>query len=330
MTLIYDELLIRKSNAYLRTALYCESRTPVWNCHMLKPVLIVFSALCLIVAGDTAGKLLTQAGFSPFFVAWMRFAIAAVALLPLCGLKMSELRSLLNFGVLLRSVLIVAGICSILTALRTEPIANVFGAFFISPIVSFFLSARLLKERITLVRTGLLFLGFIGVMLVIKPGFGMSLGILFALLAGGFHGAYFVATRWLAAGYRPRFLLISQLLVGAIILSPLGLIAETPQIDINAGWLIVLSALGSAAGNYLLVVANRTTAASLIAPLIYTQLIAATGAGYLVFGDLPDLVAMIGLALILASGLLSFAVTGLAARSAPTAAGAAEANGGKP
>lgn len=273
---------------------------------LVKTIATVFAAMCLIVAGDTAGKLLTAAGFSPFFVAWARFAIAAVFLLPLSGLRRAELPNLLDRGILLRAALIAGGISCILTALRTEPIANVFGAFFISPVVSYFLSALLLKERISASRTVMLLAGLAGVILVVKPGFGATAGMGFALLAGCLHGSYLVATRWLAGDYRPRFLLVSQLLIGAAILSPLAVGAETAAFDATAAGLICVSALGSAAGNYLLVITSRSTPASLIAPLIYTQLIAAAVAGYLVFSEWPDAVAFLGLSIILASGLLSF------------------------
>ncbi|MGC9371365.1 MAG: DMT family transporter [Paracoccaceae bacterium] len=273
---------------------------------LVKTIATVFAAMCLIVGGDTAGKLLTAAGFSPFFVAWARFAIAAVFLLPLSGLRRAELPNLLDRGILLRAALIAGGISCILTALRTEPIANVFGAFFISPVVSYFLSALLLKEQISTSRTVMLLAGLAGVILVVKPGFGATAGMGFALLAGCLHGSYLVATRWLAGDYRPRFLLVSQLLIGALILSPLAVGAETGPFDATALGLICVSALGSAAGNYLLVITSRSTPASLIAPLIYTQLIAAAVAGYLVFSEWPDAVAFLGLSIILASGLLSY------------------------
>ena len=66
---------------------------------------------------------------------------------------------------------------------------------------------------------------------------------------------------------------------------------------------MIVSSLASAFGNYLLVVVNRTTPATVSAPLIYFQLIAATVIGFLVFGDWPDPVALLGLAVIFASGL---------------------------
>jgi len=273
---------------------------------LVRPIAVVFSALCLIVVGDTSGKLLIAEGFSPYLVAWLRFAIGAALLLPFSSLRLSELRTLVSPGVLLRSALIVCAICAILTALETEPIANVFGAFFVSPVVSYFLAALLLKEKITATRTVLLLCGLFGVFLVVKPGFGATAGMGFAVLAGCMHGSYLVATRWLAGTYRPRLLLISQLLIGTALISPFGIGAQTGDFTTSAIWLIAASAIGSAAGNYLLVIANKTTPASIIAPLIYTQLIAATAAGYLVFSEWPDTIAFTGLTIILISGLVSF------------------------
>ena len=74
----------------------------------------------------------------------------------------------------------------------------------------------------------------------------------------------------------------------------------------NIVGLIVISALGSAFGNLLLLVVNRTTPASVVAPLIYSQLLAAMVIGYLVFADWPDGLSFLGLGVILVSGIWSF------------------------
>lgn len=264
---------------------------------------VVFVAVTCVVLGDTAGKLLTTGGIDPFVVAWSRFALAALILLPFSGLKFGELRHFLDWRVALRAVLIAGGISCILTALRTEPIANVFGAFFVGPIVSYGLAVLLLGETPSRFRTALLALGFVGVMLVVKPGFGATAGMGFALLAGVFYGAYLAMTRMIAGTYRPRFLLISQLLIGTVVLAPLGLRAGLPAVDLSISFLILASAAGSAIGNYLLVIANRAAEASLIAPLVYSQLISATVLGVLVFGDWPDAYAFAGLVIITLSGL---------------------------
>ena len=264
---------------------------------------IVFTAVTFVVIGDTAGKLLTSGGVDPFIVAWSRFGLAAIVLLPFSGLNRAEISELLNWRVLLRAAFIATAVCFILTALKTEPLANVFGAFFVGPIVSYILAAIFLGERPSPLRGVLLALGFLGVMLVVKPGFGATLGILFALIAGVLYGAYLAMTRVVATAYRPRFLLISQLLIGGVLLTPLGLSAQMPTLDVTMTLLIALSALASALGNYLLVVANKSAEASLIAPLVYSQLISATVLGVLVFGDWPDAIALLGLIIIAASGV---------------------------
>jgi len=272
--------------------------------YSVRLVLTVVLAMTLIVGGDAAGTLLTGAGFSPSFVAWTRFALAAVLLAPFCGLSRADLGRLFDWRLALRAALIVGGITCILTGLRTEPLASVFGAFFIGPVVSYFLSALLLRERITLVRTVLLLISFAGVLLVVRPGFGMTEGMGFAVLAGCFYGAYLVATRWLAPDFRPRFLLFSQLLIGAILLLPFTF-ADRPEVTLPLFGLIAISALGSAGGNFLLVMVNRTTPAGVVAPLIYSQLLAAVLIGFLVFGDWPDALSFLGLVIIITGGVSS-------------------------
>ena len=264
----------------------------------------VVLAMTLIVGGDAAATLLTGAGFPQVFVAWTRFALAAVLLAPFCGLQRTEFRYFLNWRLYLRAALIVGGIVSILTALKTEPMADVFGGFFVGPVVSYFLSALLLRERITTLRTLLLMVSFAGVLLVVRPGFGMTAGMGFAILAGCFHGSYLVATRWLAGDFRPRFLLFSQLVIGAVLLSPFAMVT-VPDITLPVFGLITISALGSAAGNLLLVMVNRTTPAGVVAPLIYSQLLAAMLIGWAVFGQWPDGLSLIGLLIIMLAGASS-------------------------
>ena len=267
-------------------------------------VVMVVMAMVLIVSGDAAAKVLGGQGFDPVFTAWSRFALAAVIIAPFAGLQRSDLAQAKDWRLILRAMLIVGGIVCILTALRTEDMATVFGGFFVGPIVAYALSAFLLGERVTLARTILLGLSFVGVLIVVRPGFGMTAGMGFAILAGCFHGSYLVATRWLAGGFRPRFLLLSQLVIGAVVLAPLA-VGPLPAITGDAAVLIGISAMGSALGNLLLVLVNRTTPANVIAPLIYSQLVVATVLGVIIFGDWPDSITLIGLAVIAIAGASS-------------------------
>ena len=271
---------------------------------LLRALPLMVVAMFLIPLGDSAGRILGAFhGVNPVFTAWSRFALGFLLLAPF-AFSLSALRLLANWRIWLRAAFLIGGITSILTALRTEPIANVFGAFFIGPILSYFLSALFLREQITPLRTALLLAGFCGVVLVVDPRFGLSPGLGFALLAGCFYGAYLTASRWLTDAGRPRQILITQLLIGAVVLMPVGLY-HWPGMTGEIAAFTTLSALGSALGNLLLIVALGMAPASRLAPFVYIQLLAATAYGVLIFSEVPQDRALQGLALILVSGLAS-------------------------
>ena len=92
-------------------------------------------------------------------------------------------------------------------------------------------------------------------------------------------------------------------MIGAILLLPAGVVSVPASAGPGIWALVIVSSLSSAFGNYLLVVVSRTTPATVSAPLIYFQLIAATAIGFLVFGDWPEPLALLGLAVIFASGI---------------------------
>lgn len=273
---------------------------------VLRALPLMLLAMALIPAGDAAGKLLGAAGVAPVFTAWSRFALGAAMILPFVARSM-PLALFGDWRIWLRGLLLAGGILSILTALRTEPIANVFGAFFIGPLLAYLLSAWLLKEGFSRARLLLLFIGFAGVLLVVRPGFGMTPGLGLAVLAGVFYGAFLTASRWVAGIAAPGALLLSQLAVGALVLAPFGLSA-LPDFDARTGALTCASALGSMLGNLFLIRALGLAPASRLAPFVYAQLVAATVLGWAVFGTLPDALTWAGLAILLISGLATLAL----------------------
>ena len=135
----------------------------------------------------------------------------------------------------------------------------------------------------------------------------MTQGLAFAVLAGLFYGAYLVMSRWLAGAAPPRSLLFTQLLSGALLMTPLG-VAVSPPPTVDVVMLVLVSAAASAAGNLLLVLAYRQAPATRLAPFIYFQLVAATVYGWAIFGDLPDTVTFAGLLLLMMSGFGSLAL----------------------
>ncbi|WP_206064481.1 DMT family transporter [Neptunomonas sp. XY-337] len=269
-------------------------------------VAFIIFGMSLIPLGDSAGKILAIGGMSPLFIAWSRLSVGFVCLLPFSRLTKTEWRDLFNWRLVFRACLFSGAISCILSALKTEPIGDVFGVFFIGPIVAYFLAAIVLKEPITLARSLLLFAGFGGVLLVVKPGFGMSSGLLLALAAGTLYGCMLVTNRWLASTYRPRVILLSTLLFGSLLLAPKGLSMLPTQIDGFTIGLVLVSSLASALGNLIIIDANRRLNANVVAPFVYSQLVAAVVLGVLLFSELPDTWSMIGLAIIFASGIWSF------------------------
>ncbi len=286
---------------------------------MWKVFLLMFAAMSMIPAGDTAGKLMTQDfNTSPLFVAWSRFVLGSLIALPL--LRPDTLRLLTNWRIWLRAALLTGGITCIQTALQTAPLANVFAAFFIGPLFSYLLSVLLLNETVTRARSALMALGFMGVLLVVRPNFDMSPGLLWALAAGLFYGAFLTASRWLAPIGRPTSLLFTQLFLSAVMMTPFCLTQIPPMSPTLAG-LTAASALLSMGGNFLLLFAYARAEAAVLAPFVYLQLLSAVALGWLVFDDLPDTMTWLGLTLIIgagiASALLSKIRTGAPRQTAP-------------
>lgn len=270
---------------------------------MQRAVLIMFIAMSLIPAGDSAGKLLMGShGVTPLFVAWSRFVVGAVLILPL--VPRGAFRLLRDWRIWVRASLLAAGISCIQTALQTEEVATVFGAFFVGPLISYVLATIFLREPVTPLRSVLVLLGFIGVLIVVRPGFDANLGLLWAVAAGTFYGIFLTMSRWLGHLGTPMEMTLTQLVIAAILLTPIGL-SQIPMPSLPVIALTITSGVCSMLGNLLLLYAYKHAPASRIAPLVYFQLVAAVGLGWLIFAELPDLWTWVGMTVILTAGLAS-------------------------
>lgn len=268
---------------------------------MLKALLLMLVAMSCIPAGDAASKILTsQMGVAPVFVVWTRFAIGALIVLPFTwrgGLSVWR-----DWRVWFRSCLIALGISCITRALSTAPLADVFGAFFIGPMVSFVLSVWLLKERAHWVQAAMVLIGFAGVLLIVRPGFNLSAGLGWAAIAGCCYGSFLTASRWLAPQVSMGGLMLTQLL-GPVFLTTPFVIGNVPQMDWTVLALVTVSSVFSMLGNLLTLVAYKMQDASKLAPFIYFQLFSAVTLGWFVFGDWPDALTVLGMALIVGAGV---------------------------
>lgn len=270
---------------------------------MQRAVLIMLVAMSLIPAGDSAGKLLsTSFGVSPLFVAWSRFTLGALLVAPF--MPAGSMALLRDWRIWVRAGVLACGITCIQIAVSTTGIATVFAAFFIGPIFSYVLAMIFLREPVTWLRSLLIALGFLGVLLVVRPGFDASPGVFWAVTAGLLYGVFLTMSRYLTGVGSPLALSVTQLGICALLLMPLGL-SNLPALSAPIAGLTLASAFCSMMGNLLLLYAYQLASATRIAPLVYFQLIAAVGLGWAIFGDLPDALTWMGLAIIITAGLAS-------------------------
>ena len=277
---------------------------------ILTGYLLMVAAACLIPLGDAVAKFAHETYDVPItFMAWSRFALGAVLIAPFALRRSVTLSELVVGSVLLRGVLISATVWFILQAVSREDIATAYGAFFIAPLVSFVMAVIFLRERPGALRVTLVCLGFLGVLLVVQPSFSISVGILLALFSGLCYGSFLTISRFLAGHHRPMAMLWAQLIVGGIVMAPFG--TDLGETRIAAGlWIcVMISAATSAGANLMMVEAYRRVQATRLAPLIYTQLIAATLYGILFFSTLPGLWALLGLGLLIISGFAALLIS---------------------
>ena len=268
-------------------------------------MLIMFVAMSMIPLGDTAGKLLSNLyGISPVFVAWARFAIGALCLLPFIIQDKQVFRLLMDKRIIARGLAVVGAITSILYSFTSLPITTGFSILFIAPLISYFLSVVFLKEVITPLRTVLVIGGFIGVLMVAQPSASADPYLLFAVLAGCFYGAFLTMSRAFVHLGTAVQLTSTQMMIGTVALWPVALF-NWPSFSFDMTGLVLLSGGASLLGNILLIIAYGMAPATRLAPFVYFQIVAASILGVVVFGHWPDLLAGVGMVVIITCGVLS-------------------------
>lgn len=168
------------------------------------------------------------------------------------------------------------------------------------------LSGPVLGEWVGARRWAAIGVGFIGILVVTRPGFGLvHPAAILAVLAAVSYAAYALSTRILARTDSNETTLFYSNFVGALVMLPVvPFFWKTPD-----PWQIVLMALAgtlASLGHYMLIVAHRLAPASLLSPFIYSQLVWVIGLGYAVFGDVPDVYTLTGASIVIASGLYVF------------------------
>jgi drug/metabolite transporter (DMT)-like permease len=270
----------------------------------LRGILLIIAAFCTFAMLDTTAKYLVQI-YPTGQVVWARYVghvvLAAAILLPLHGrgLLVSHRPGLQ----VLRSLFLFSATCTNFAALQFLQLAQTSSIQFSTPLIVAVLAIPLLGEHIGPRRWVAIFIGFAGVLIVIRPGLGLvhwaaGLSVLTAL-SGAF---YQITTRKLAGVDRAVTTQFYSALIGAIVITPLvPFIWQTPDLT-GILLMILLGALGGF-GHWMLILAHRLAPAPILAPFLYIQLLPMILLGYIVFSDLPDLWTLVGAGVVLTSGL---------------------------
>ena len=267
-------------------------------------ILFVSTALSINAVKDGVAKLL-GGYYPPLMLVWIHLAFTCLLLMPLVFKKYG--RTVLfpqKFGIqVLRSTLFVLGISLFYWSLNYIPLADTTSMVFIAPIVVTALSPIILGEKLGLHRSLAVLVGFVGVYIILRPEFsGDRFGYILGLGAGSCLGMFYMANRKLAE-YQPQLVAVTYTAIfGTLLLLPtLPFVWIIPRLSDSA--LLTSFVLLAIIGQIFLISAFSYTKASTLAPFQYTQLIAATIVGVIVFDTFPDQTTWLGIFLIVVSGL---------------------------
>ncbi len=174
---------------------------------------------------------------------------------------------------------------------------------FVAPLITTALSPIFLSEKVGFKRWSAVVVGFIGSLIVIRPGFiEFNLASVAALGTGFFYGIYLVITRKLHTSDSPLLTLLLTGVVGAIIGSfvvPLVWVNPT----FNQWSLLALMGIFACLGHFFLILSLKYADASKLAPFGYFEIVTNVMLGYYFFGDFPNYWTWTGLTIIVFSGI---------------------------
>jgi len=273
----------------------------------MKAIILNLSAWAVLPFMDTIAKYLSSE-ISFFQITWARYFFTVVWTLPFMffffrkNLKWSENPKL---QILRGITLLFANIC-FFYSISVISMAKALTLAFVAPLVTTALSPLFLNEKIGVRRWSAVIVGFIGSLVVIRPGFiEFNLATISALGTGCFYGVYLIITRKLHTTDNPLLTLLITGVVGAIIST-----LFVPIVWINltqTQWLwLALMGIFACLGHLLLIYSLRYADASKLAPFGYFEIITNIILGYFFFEDFPDIWTFAGLFIIISSGSYVF------------------------
>lgn len=270
----------------------------------LRGILLMIASMAVFSAMDCTSKFLA-ASYHPVMVTWGRQAIQILLLAPIV-LWMGPARTLRSAaqGVqVLRGLLLIASTICFVSGLARLPLAEASAIGFVSPMFTTALSIPLLGEKVGVRRWAAILVGFVGVLIVIRPGTAaFDPAALFPVVSAAFWALALIVTRKMSHRDTPLTTLVHASVVGLVVASlPLPWFWSVPA-PAALGLILLMGAM-SLGGHYLLVQAFQLGSASILAPFAYTQMVWATIFGYVIFANLPDAWTWIGAIVIILSGV---------------------------
>lgn len=270
----------------------------------LRGIALMCAANACFASIDASGKFLVHS-MSTTQVAWARFAGAFVIALFITNAfsHPQQLHSNRLWMQILRSALLLASNVLNLYALRFLQLDQTLSIMFAAPFLVAAFAVPLLGERIGPRRWVAIAVGFLGVLVVTRPGAGgIHPAAIFSMMAACTYAFYSIATRVLSHSDSSATTLFYSNAIGAVALS-----AVVPFVWINPGpleiLLMIVMGAFAAFGHYLLILAHRLAPASILSPFMYTQLVWMIFYGYAIFNDLPNHWTLAGASIVIMSGL---------------------------
>ena len=272
---------------------------------ILRGILLVSIAVLMFAIMDAMSKYLTR--FYPVtYIVWVRFFVHTVLLLAILGprLGLRFLRTSRPGIHALRGVLLpFSAVCFVL-ATKYMPIAEASAITFVGPLVVTMLAVAFLKEKVTRGHWLAIFLGFVGVLIIIRPGSGVfTWASLLPLCTAISTACYQVLTRRIAHRESVYTSIFYPGFGGMLIFGLLLPFSWTlPQSALHVVLLVLVGVIGTSS-HLILIKAFDHASASRLAPFTYSHMIWATVIGYFVFGNFPDFWSLAGIAILAACGI---------------------------
>ena len=264
----------------------------------------MLGAMFLFSASDTMAKFLTDT-FHPVEIIWFRqMGLLFGVFILLATRGTSILQSKQPKLQITRGVLVVFSSLLFVYAVRYVSLTDAVAASFVAPFFLTMAGAFILKEPVGIRRWSAVAVGFLGALIVIRPGMGIvHPAAMLVVVAAGFYAARQVIGRVLADTDQTVTTVAYTSLTASIVISiPLPFFFKMPAT--MTSWLLLFGmALVAAIAEVMVIKALEVAETASVAPIHYTLIIWGTFYGYFVFGQLPDQWTWIGTAIIVAAGL---------------------------